>query len=246
MWTAPGSPYNPGNWRSNVVSQKLRPAVLLLGLSGLLSATAIDFPQGKVLSISNACANFAGYTCTITAYFDDLSLDDQNDGQNINGLFQSAFDTWNAGNAVGSKWTLNFGGDTLGGTFHVYGSNTTGAARANQFDNANNPSTASVVKGGLDITIALEGVTLPTLGPNDVLGWSQGLFDDYLTNGTTVPPFFEMDIDTSCIANASFCAPLYPFQYIDNHFFDEPKARYQAPGTRQAFFDANAYFSVAT
>ena len=75
------------------------------------------------------------------------------DGQNINSLFQSSFDAWNAGNALGSKWTLNFGGDTLGGTFHIYGDSTASAARAAQFDGSNSPTTTNVVKGGLDMMI---------------------------------------------------------------------------------------------
>jgi len=105
----------------------------------------------------------------------------------------------------------------------------------------------NVFKGGLEISISVANVTLPTLGAGDQLVWAQGLFDNYLGNGTIVAPFFEMDIITGGCNPAGpnpYCPPAYPFQYPDNHFYDQPAARYQPPGTIQAFFDANAYLAI--
>ena len=104
-----------------------------------------------------------------------------------------------------------------------------------------------VFKGGPEINIDVTGVSLPTLGAGDQLVWTQGLFDNYLGNGTVVTPFYEMDILTAGRSPAGpnpYGPPAYPFQYHDNKFYDQPKARYQAPGSTQAFFDANAYLAV--
>ncbi len=207
---------------------------LLAAFTPLAGASIVSFPNNQVNSITTPCVNYAGFTCTTTANFDVNSLDTQNDGQNVSSLFLSAFNAWNPGG-----WTLDQGGDP-GGTFNVTGSTTADAARAAQF--------AGGASGGLYITITLSGVNLPTcpMGDSCDVGWAQGLYDNYTLNPSgIVAPFYEMDI-LSCAGNNSiFCAPLYPYQYVDNHFYDAPKFTYQTPGSTQAFFDANVYLSVA-
>lgn len=213
---------------------------LTMPCAALLSAATINYNPAPTTDTGwKTCSAFAGYSCRTTAYFDALTLNTQNDSQNINGLFQSAFTAWNASGG-GQGWTLNFGGD-LAGTFDVV------IAQAQQFDSSNNLVNTPVFKGGLEIQINVSNLTLPTLGAGDRLAWTQGLHDNYTGAGATVPPFYEMDITTdACNTNGTnpWCPPAYPFQYGDNKFYDQPKARYQPPGTTQAFFDANAYLAV--
>jgi len=204
----------------------LRSVILSAGLAGTLSAALVNYNPAPTTDTGwTACSAFAGYSCRTTAFFDPLGLSDQNDDVSINGLFQSAFTAWNASGG-GQGWTLNYGGN-LGGTWNVT------IAQAEQFDAANNLVLNNVFKGGLEINIAVTGVTLPTLGVGDQLVWTQGLFDNYLGNGTIVTPFYEMDIITAGCSPAGpnpYCPPAYPYQYADNRFYDQPKARY--PGTR--------------
>jgi hypothetical protein len=210
-----------------------------LTLAGSLSATTINYnPAPTTTAGWSSCANYAGYTCKTIAYFDPLALSDQNDG-GVSSLFQTAFDAWN-GSGGGQGWTDSMGTD-LGGSFNVT------IAKAEQFDAGNNVVNNNVVKGGLEIQIFLNNVTLPTLGVGDQLVWVQGLLDNYTGAGGIMPNTYEMDI-TSAACNPAgpkpWCPPAYPFQYPDNSFYDQPKATYQPPGTTQAFFDANAYLAV--
>jgi hypothetical protein len=217
-----------------------RIALLTTICSALLSSATINYNPAPVTDTGwNTCSAFPQYSCRTTAYFDPLTLNDQNDSQNINGLFQTAFTAWNASGG-GQGWTLNFGGD-VDGTFDVT------IAKAMQFDAANNPVNTPVFKGGLEIEIKVTNITLPTLGAGDSLVWSQGLFDNYTGAGATIPPIYEMDITAAaCNTNGAnpWCPPAYPFTYPTNHFYDRPAARYQLPPTTQAFFDTNAYLSV--
>ncbi len=205
-------------------------ALFSFSLSGLLSAATITYTPAATTDTGwNACGSFAGYTCRTTANFDTLGLNTQNDG-GTSGLFDSAFSAWNT--SVGGGWTLANGGD-LTGTLDVT------TATAQQF--------SGVTLGGLTINIDASGVTLPTVPAGDSLVWAQGLFDNYLLDGSVVTPFYEMDVVTGACNVAGpnpWCPPAYPFQYADNHFYDQPKTLYLAPGSTQAFFDANAYLSV--
>jgi hypothetical protein len=210
-----------------------RTLLLSLGLASLLSAATVNYnPAPTTVAGWSPCTNYAGYVCKTTAYFDAQSLSDQNDDQNINGLFQSAFDAWNASGG-GQGWTLNYGG-SLTGTFDVT------TATANQF--------GPVVAGGLTINIDVSNITLPTPGANQQLVWVQGLFINYtVPAGTIVTPYFAMDTSTlsglTC-GGTIFCPPAYPYQYLDNSFYDQPFDAYMPPGTTQAFFDANAYLAL--
>lgn len=207
---------------------------LFFGFAALLPAASITYNPAPTTDTGwTACANFVNAVCRTTAYFDALTLSDQNDTM-LSSLFQSAWNAWNPGG-----WTLNFGGD-LAGTYNV------NIARALQFDGGGNVATTGVVLGGAEINVQLGTVTAPTLGANDQLAWVQGLFDNYLLNGTIVPGFYEMDITSAACGGAGqpWCPPAYPFQYNDDRFYDRPRASYRAPGQTQAFFDANAYLSV--
>jgi hypothetical protein len=213
--------------------------LLLLGVAGILSATPITYNPAPTTSTGwNACTNYPGFSCETTAYFDAQSLGDQNDSQNINGLFDQAFTAWNDSGG-GQGWTLNFMGD-LTGTLDVT------VATAQQF--------GPVVSGGLTITIDPSDITLPALGAGQSLVWSQGLYDNYL-NGNVVPPFYEMDIISgACNTNGTnpWCPPAYPYTYPagngaglpTNAFYDQPKATYMPPGTTQKFLEASVYLSV--
>jgi len=210
------------------------PFLLALPVRIYAAATTINYTPAPTTFVGyNPCGSFPGYGCATSAYFDAGSLIAQN-GDEVSSLFQQAWDTWNAAN--GNDWTLEpTVDDTLGGTFDI------NPAAAGQF--------GGVTLGGLTINIALNGVTLPVLGPDEQLVWVQGLYINYAPgpNAPTVTPYYAMDTSTlsnlTCGGNI-FCPPAYPYQYNDNSFYDQPKAFYQPPGQTQAFFDANAYFAV--
>jgi hypothetical protein len=180
-------------------------------------------------------------TCITTAYFNTPSLDASNDG-NVALLFQDAFNAWNGSvNGGDNEWTLVDNVAPPGGTFNITGNPTTNPAAAGQF--------GGVTLGGLTIEINLSGVSLPALTNTEQLVWVQGLYINYTPgpNAPTVPAYYTMD--TSTLSNLVcggeiFCPPAYPYQYVNNMFYDQPKAFYQAPGQTQAFFDADAYLAV--
>lgn len=211
--------------------------LLLTGLTTLLPAASINYnPAATTDTGWSTCANLAGLHCRTTAYFDAMTLSDQND-TSLSALFQSAFTAWNA-TGGGQGWTLNFGGD-LNGTYDVT------TATALQFAAAGVVANANVVSGGLEIEVSVANVTAPALGANEDLVWIQGLYDNYLLDGSIVTSFYEMDVSTDPCGGVTgiTCPPAYPFQYGDKKFYDRPRASYVA-GNTQAFFDANAYFAV--
>jgi hypothetical protein len=108
----------------------------------------------------------------------------------------------------------------------------------------NNP--AGAVCGGLQIRIFVDGMTLPAVGQNQILGWTQGVFGNY-QEAEIVAPNYHMDGSSppDCDnANKPKCLPMYGFQYPDFHFFDAPAFQFRATGP-QAFFDATAYLALA-
>jgi hypothetical protein len=174
-----------------------------------------------------------------TAYFDTTPLDDQYDST-VSTLFQNAFNAWNK--SVGGGWSIS-GVDGFGGTFTI-DNGAFPAKGAGAFQRS--PATG----GGAIIKIGVSG-TLPTLGAGESLVWIQGLYTDYtlVRNGKIVAPYYELDTDIglgmSCTQNQALaCAPAYPYQHADHHFFDQPSFSYQFPDMQQAFFDANAYLAV--
>ncbi len=214
--------------------------LIALGIAGLLPAASLTIDPNPTLRAGwSNCANFAGYNCLTTAYFNAGTLFD-NDDVNISSLFVNAFDAWN-NSGGGQGWTLNNGGAL---TNKPNGGYLMDTAQALQFAAGPVVANANVVSGGEEIHISTAGVNLPALGANDQLVWVQGLYDNYLLNGSIVTPFYEMDIASGACGGTTFCPPAYPFQYNDDSFYDRPRASYQAPGTTQAFFDANAYLAV--
>jgi hypothetical protein len=139
-----------------------------------------------------------------------------------NYVFDSAFAAWNATLPVAQQWTK------------VNGGALTGALNVSTFDAVSSHTNHGV--GGLDIRIdfVYDGAD------RDDFVWSQGLYDNYLLNGSIVTPFYEMDIDPNCIANSTWCQPVYPFQYNDEHFFDGPRAPFDT-----GFFEADAFLTKA-
>jgi hypothetical protein len=206
---------------------------LLFALTGAVSGASITFaPAATTQAGPAACGDFPGYVCTTTAYFNSGTLFDQDD-TDISPLFTTAFENWNAAN--GDDWTLQNGGE-LPGSYNIT------TSMAQQFSDA--------LLGGLTIQIDTSGVTLPTVGVNQHLVWSQGLYVNITPGpGTIVPSYYAMD--TAALSNLTcgvptlvLCGPAYPYQYPDDSFYDQPKDYYMAPGATQAFFDANAYVSV--
>ncbi len=79
--------------------------LLLTGLTTLLPAASINYnPAATTDTGWSTCANLAGLHCRTTAYFDAMTLSDQND-TSLSALFQSAFTAWNA-TGGGQGWTL--------------------------------------------------------------------------------------------------------------------------------------------
>lgn len=211
--------------------------LILTGLTTLLPAASINYnPAATTDTGWSTCANLPGLTCRTTAYFDTMTLSDQNDTM-LSALFQSAFTAWNA-TGGGQGWTLNFGGD-LAGTYSVT------TAQALQFGAGGAVANANVALGGLEIEVGVGGITLPTPGMGEDIVWIQGLYDNYLLDGSIVTSFYEMDVSTDPCGGVTgiTCPPAYPFQYGDNKFYDRPRASYVA-GSTQAFFDANAFLAV--
>ena len=221
------------------------PLLLALAVPATGRATVIDFLANVRTSASAACTNIPNYTCTTTAYFDAMSLDDQFD-ETIATNFVRSFDAWNATQAANAKWTLNFGGNP-NGTFNIY---VASAAVTDPNPSCNGFGPNGGTCGGLGIRIALRNIPAPVIGNNEVFGWSQGVFGNYENNGNrTVAPFYEMDVETGpCGLRANpICPPMYTFQDPTGRFrfADAPAFQFLPPGSTQAFFDADAYLSLA-
>ena len=104
-----------------------------------------------------------------------------------------------------------------------------------------------------------DATLLNTLNANlngGTIVWAQGLFINFVVPaGTIVDPYYAMDTATlsglACSMNSPpgpnnyvFCAPSYPYQYADDHFYDKPRGLLMPPGTTQAFFSADAYIGI--
>jgi hypothetical protein len=164
-----------------------------------------------------ACTGIGGpyKDCTSTAYLNTTSLT----GKNAD--FKKSFDAWNAANPIDKKWSLVNGGALPGGAFDV-----------SIFDALAYPSV-----GGLEIQI---NWTYDGSDKNDYK-WTQGLYNNYLLDGSIVNPFYEMDVIASGCDNSVLlkqCPPLYPFQYEDRRFYDKPLAPWP-----NSFFDAHTFLA---
>lgn len=156
--------------------------------------------------------------CTSTAHLNLTSLTDAQADAGED--FRNSFDAWTA-TADGAGWTLAKGGALPGGELKV-----------TIFD-----AYASYEVGGLEISIDW---TYAGADKNQFF-WTQGLYDNYLLDGSIVPPFYEMDVvsNAACASDPfKFCPPLYPFQYVDRHFYDFPAAPWP-----NSFFYAETFLS---
>ncbi|MEX2113086.1 MAG: PEPxxWA-CTERM sorting domain-containing protein [Pirellulales bacterium] len=132
--------------------------------------------------------------------------------------YQAAWNAWNDAQPAEAKWTLVDGG-TL----------TDLALTVSIFDAYSNHTSHGV--GGLEIQVDIDYDG----ADRDELVWSQGLYDNYLLDGSIIAPFYEMDVST---APGVWTPPVYPFQYEDERFYDFPKGPFDG-----AFFEADAFLS---
>lgn len=137
--------------------------------------------------------------------------------------FKKSFDKWNDTNAAGSKWTLANGGNLPGGVFNV-----------STFD-----AFAIDDRGGVEIQIDW------TYSGTDKgeYKWTQGIYKDYLSDGTKVSPYYKMDVIAAGCDNTDLlkqCPPLYPYQYGDRHFYDKPEGPWP-----NSFWEGRAFLSKA-
>jgi hypothetical protein len=206
--------------------------------------------DGPITSVSAGCVNYAGATCSTSAYFDSTPLSGQYDGT-VSTLFMSAFDAWNTlvGGGEG-EWGISppavFGLDDA--TFHIVGDMFTDPARAGQYTANGRTYTVPGPNGGLNLDVIVRGST-PRPGANQLLVWVQAIHTNVGLSGVSaaiVPAYDALDTSTlaglpSCDNTTIFCPPAYPYQ---SPFGDQPNFTYQAPGNAQAFFDANAYLAI--
>lgn len=142
--------------------------------------------------------------CTSAAHLNATNSLVGNDAE-----FKKSFDAWNATNAAGAKWTLANGGNLPGGAFNV-----------SIFD-----ALAFVTAGGLEIQIDWTY----TGADKGNFKWAQGLFDNYLVDGSIVAAHYEVDVRAAGCDNTNLekqCPPLYPIQWADQpadlDFYDKP------------------------
>ena len=154
--------------------------------------------------------------CTSTAHLNLTSLTD--DQANEDEDFKNSYEAWKA-TADGAGWTIAKGGALPGGDLVV-----------SIFD-----AYANYPVGGLEIQIDW---TYTGADKSDFF-WAQGLYDNYLLDGSIVAPFYEMDVVPAADCGGSiFCPPLYPFQYTNRSFYDFPKAPWP-----NSFFYAETFLS---
>ena len=213
------------------------------GLAGILPAAAITYnPAPTTQAGWSPCDAFPGYGCLTTAYFNTTTLDGLNQEGNIDNLFTDAWNSTNALNNTGGvtlSISPNAANNAIDGNFNV------NTATANQF--------GPVTLGGDTIRVTPDATLLASLNANlngGTIVWAQGLYVNFVVPaGTIVTPYYAMDTTTlsslQCTPNnTNFCPPAYPYQYVDDHFYDQPKNYYMLPGTTQAFFNADAYIGI--
>lgn len=147
-------------------------------------------------------------SCTVRGFLERTS----NAGPDAG--FTAAFDNWNLLLPADQRWTLVNGGAISGLTLAV-----------DQFRTEILGVGNNVGRGTIRIRPLVDGNPLAA-----TFYWTQGLYDDYLLT----EPFYstlryEMDVANTdpCaqppgINPPPMCAPLYPFQYADRRFFDQP------------------------
>lgn len=199
----------------------IAPFIALVVYCAAVKADVI--PLAKTTTCSFNAADLCSTRVTVNSESLDSQFQNPHTGQfYLAPIFNRAFQLWNSQNA--NLWTLDTPIGSLGESFNL------------SFDVKNNGSV-----GGAYIDVQV--VNSPTLGADQSLVWVQGLFLNYtVSNSLLVNPYYILDVTPSCGGGVS-CAPAYPIQYPDFHFFDGPQASFQ-PGGSQAFFDANAYLAI--
>ncbi|MBI5192376.1 MAG: hypothetical protein HZA08_02910 [Nitrospirae bacterium] len=190
--------------------------LLIFGNAAAVTITVTDATP-TYTATKPTCKAGTYVDCKSTAHLNTSSL------SGTDAEFKKSFDAWNATNAAGSKWTLANGGALPGGALNV-----------STFD-----AIALDSVGGLEIQVDW---TYSGADKGDYK-WSQGLYDNYLLDGSIVTPFYEMDVIAAGCDNTILlkqCPPLYPYQYGDRHFYDKPMAPWP-----NSFFEARAFISKA-
>lgn len=201
------------NKRAHAVSWHILTTALTgavaLGLPGLAHAIKVNAANTEDTVTKPTCSSGKYKDCTSKATLSKTSLSAPNND------FKAAFDDWNKGNAAGSKWTLDNGGNLPGGELTV------GTFKA----------TAADASGGLELVL---NWTYNGADKSDYV-WSQGLSVNYRPGGTgTVPAFPALDEnvangltpcnnkDVSGTDKNYHCAPAYPYQFGDRRLSDVP------------------------
>lgn len=143
---------------------------------------------------------------------------------------EEGLDGWNETRQEGTKWITQDGGP-LDATLDV-----------DVFDAINRHAFNHT--GGLEIDVRF---IYDGADRNDFF-WAQGIHANYHAGDPTiVAPYHSLDLREPCDPNAQrtnpaqggepdvWCAPLYPFQYTDGRFHDEPTGPFDS-----AFFEADA------
>jgi len=149
--------------------------------------------------------------------------------------FQNAWNAWNAAQPVGSQWTL------ATSSFLIPDALTINVSQfdAQSFHGANH--TPNVGVGGVEVSIEW---SYGGPEPVDDLYWSQGLFLNYNPGSyALVPGFSAMDVasfNNLVVGGNVWSEPYYPYQYVDQSYYDFAKAPYDT-----GFFEADAFLSKA-
>ena len=226
-----------------LLARVLAASSLSFGMAGFLSAATITYnPAPTTQAGWSPCDAFPGYGCLTTAYFNATTLDGLHQEGEIDTLFTNA---WSSTNALNNTGGVTLGISTDARNNGVDGNFNVTVATANQF--------GPVTLGGATITVTPDATLLASLNANlggGTIVWAQGLYIDFVVPaGTIVQPYYAMDTTTlsglGCGGvTGNFCPPSYPFQYVDDHFYDQPRDYYMPPGTTQAFFNADAYIGI--
>jgi hypothetical protein len=189
-------------------------------LAGIIFFVAIDVAQGATLNISDpvlvasqqpAAPHFeAGSRAHI--FENAITLSNA-------AFFPAAFNAWNDEQPADAKWTLVDGGPLADLTINV--------TRFEAFSQHRDQHAINPGIGGVEIQISIdyEGADA------GMLLWTQGLYTNYLLDGSIVPAFYEMDVSAG-----SHGFPIYPHQNPLKNFSDGPAAPFD-----NGFFEADAF-----
>jgi hypothetical protein len=187
--------------------------LLLAAAPAAAAPVALTDPAATFSAAAAPCsiyptANHSLSSCAVRGFLERASIAGPDAG------FTAAFDNWNLLLPADQRWTLVNGGAISGLTLAV-----------DQFRTEILGAGNHVGRGTIRMRPLVNGVNLDAR-----FYWTQGLYDDYLLT----EPFYttlryEMDVTYTdpCtqppgVHPPNMCAPLYPFQYADRRFFDQP------------------------